>query len=366
MTTTTNERMPPAMLRKLGELEAQFVELDKAISDPDLFNSPDRGRTKLKEHGRLKPMVDEWRAFQRLRAQQEEARSLMAEGGDPDLKALAEEELPQVEKKLAEQVEKLRELFATSDAESESDVLVEITAGVGGDESALFAGDLLRMYTRYAELQGWKVELMDSGDGKAGGFKHVSFTIEGSGVYRRLRFESGGHRVQRVPETETAGRIHTSMATVVVLPQVEEVDVTIKESDVRIDKYSAGGPGGQHVNKTQSAVRLSHIPSGLVVQCQDEKSQIKNMAKAWKALRARYADFLKEQADKERGQQRQSLRGRGNRNERIRTYNFPQDRCTDHRIGLTVHNLPKLFAGELNPLLDALVAHDKEEALKNL
>lgn len=367
MTTTENEDlMPAAMLRKLGELDARFSELDVAIADPDLFNDPDAARGKLKEHGRLKPMVEGWREYRKLEAQASEARALLADGGDPELKELAEAELPELAQRITAQAERLRELFVTQDAESESDVIVEVNAGVGGDESCLFAGDLLRMYTRFAERQGWKVELIEVSDGKAGGFKKVSFTVEGSGVYRRLRFESGGHRVQRVPETETQGRIHTSMATVVVLPQVEDVDVTINESDVRIDKYSAGGPGGQHVNKTQSAVRLTHVPTGMVVQCQDEKSQIKNLARAWKVLRARYADFLKEQQEKERGQQRQSLRGRGNRNERIRTYNFPQDRCTDHRIGITVHNLPRLMDGELDELITALIEHDKAEALRSL
>lgn len=366
MTIESTSLMPDAMIRRLGELEARFGELDQAIASPELFNDPDAARVKLKEHGRLKPMVEGWREYRKLSGQAAEARALMGDGADPELKELAEAELPDLERRITAQAERLRELFVTQDEESESDVIVEINAGVGGDESALFAGDLFRMYTRFAERQHWKVDLIESSDGKAGGFKKISFSIEGNGVFRRLRFESGGHRVQRVPETETQGRIHTSMATVVVLPQVEEVDVSIKDSDVRIDKYSAGGPGGQHVNKTQSAVRLTHEPTGIVVQCQDEKSQIKNLAKAWKVLRARYADFLKEQADKERGAQRQSLRGRGNRNERIRTYNVPQDRCTDHRIGITVHNLPKLMDGELDELVDALIAHDKEEALKAL
>jgi peptide chain release factor 1 len=362
----TTDLMPEPMVRKLGEIDARYRELDALIADPGLFNDPDAARGKLKEHTRLKPMVEGWREFQKLTGQVAEAQGLLGDGADPELKELAQAELPDLQARVAKQVEHLRELFVTSDAESESDCIVEVNAGVGGDEGALFAGDLARMYMRYAELKGWRAELIDQAEGKAGGFKKISFTIEGTGVYRRLRFESGGHRVQRVPETETQGRIHTSMATVVVLPQVEEVDVTIKESDVRKDKFSAGGPGGQHVNKTESAVRLTHIPTGLVVQCQDEKSQIKNFAKAWKVLRARYADFLKEQVEKERGATRQSLRGRGNRNERIRTYNFPQDRCTDHRIGVTVHNLPKLLAGELDPLIDALVAHDKEESLKAL
>lgn len=356
---------PEAMIRKLGELESQFLELDRAIADPDLFQNPDAARAKLKEHARLKPLVEGYRSWQKLSTDLTETKGLVA-GGDAEMAALAEEELPRLESAADQAVEQLKELFATQDPDSESDVIVEITAGVGGDESALFAGDMFRMYGRYAERMGWKTEILEGLDGNAGGYKRISFTIEGQGVYKRLRFESGGHRVQRVPKTETQGRIHTSMATVVVLPQVEEVEVEINKSDVRIDKFSAGGPGGQHVNKTQSAVRLTHEPTGIVVQCQDEKSQIKNLDRAWKSLRARVADHIRSEQEAERGAARRSLRGRGNRNERIRTYNVPQDRCTDHRIGLTVHNLTAIMDGELTELVDALILHDKEEGLKAL
>lgn len=357
--------LPEGLKKRLDEDEARFEALDRAVADPELFQDPDAARGKLKEHARLKPGVDAWRRHRTALARHAEAKALL-EGGDDEMRELAQGELAEAEAVLEATAHELRELAATQDEDSESDVVVEINAGVGGDESALFAGDLFRMYSRYAERRGWKVDVVDQADGKAGGFKKVAFTIEGDGVFRRLRYESGGHRVQRVPETETQGRIHTSMATVVVLPQVEEVDVEIAKGDVRIDKYSAGGPGGQHVNKTQSAVRLTHEPTGIVVQCQDEKSQIKNLARAWKVLRARYADFLREQADKERGSQRQALRGRGMRNERVRTYNFPQDRCTDHRVGVSVHGLPSLLDGDLDRLLDQLVAIDKEEALKAL
>ena len=356
---------PEAMVKKLAEIESQYQDLDAAISDPALFNDPSAARAKLKEHARLKPLVETFRGYKRLATDLSETRA-MAGDGDPEVRAMAEEEIPRLESAADQAIEQLKELFATQDPDSESDVLVEITAGVGGDESALFAGDLFRMYSRYAERKGWKVDILEGLDGNAGGYKRINFSIEGNGVYKRLRFESGGHRVQRVPKTETQGRIHTSMATVVVLPQVEEVAVEIAKSDVRIDKFSAGGPGGQHVNKTQSAVRLTHEPTGIVVQCQDEKSQIKNLDRAWKALRARVADHYREQQEKERGAARQSLRGRGNRNERIRTYNFPQDRCTDHRIGVTVHNLPKILDGELDELIESLMLHDKEEGLKNL
>ncbi|HBP18618.1 MAG TPA: peptide chain release factor 1 [Planctomycetes bacterium] len=359
--------VPEALLRKLGELAEQFEQLNTAIQDPELFNNPDAARVKLKEHGRLKPMVEGYQAWLELQSRLEEARALL-EDEDEELRQLAEMELPELEEQREKSAQELRELFVSQDEESECDVIVEITAGVGGDESALFAGDLFRMYTRYAEQRRWKCELIDSNPGKVGGFKSVQFTVEGDGVYRRLRFESGGHRVQRVPETETQGRIHTSMVTVVVLPQAEEVDVEIDPGDVRVDTYRASGAGGQHVNKTESAIRLTHEPSGIVVQCQDEKSQTKNKVSAWKVLRARYADFLREQAEAERGAQRRSLRGRGNRNERIRTYNFPQDRCTDHRIGVSIHGLPQILdgAGQLDDLLDQLIQHDKEEALRSL
>jgi len=356
---------PEAMIRKLGELQERYAQLDQEIADPNLFDDPERARVKLKEHGRLKPMVDGFRRFREVEERLTEARELVG-GDDPELKEIAEEELPELEEERAAAVEQLMDLFVTQDAEAQSDVIVEVNAGVGGDEAALFAADLFRMYSRFAERKGWKVDVLDSGEGKSGGLKRVAFAVEGDGVYRYLRFESGGHRVQRVPETESQGRIHTSMCTVVVLPQVDEVDVEIDKNDVRIDKFSASGPGGQHVNKTESAIRLTHEPTGTVVQCQDEKSQKKNLDKAWKALRARVADQVREQLERERGQQRRSLRGRGNRNERIRTYNFPQDRCTDHRIGESIHGLDQVMDGDVEALLDKLIAHDKEEALKSL
>jgi peptide chain release factor 1 len=363
MSTTTE--LPPELIAKLGELRDRFGELDQQIQDPNLFNNPAAARTKLKEHARLKPMVEAFAAYERSLVELADAKALLEED-DPELKELAEAELPDREAAVTESAEQLRELFVTQDEESACDVIVELNAGVGGDESALFAGDLFRMYSRYAEKQKWKLEVLDSGEGKVGGFKRVTFSIEGNDVYKHLRFESGGHRVQRVPSTETQGRIHTSMVTVVVLPQVEEVDVEISKNDVREDRFSASGPGGQHVNKTESAIRLTHEPTGIVVSCQDEKSQHKNRDRAWKVLRARVADHIKAKVEAERGAQRQSLRGHGNRNEKIRTYNFPQDRCTDHRIGFTTHGIPQILDGGMDAIVAALIEHDKEEALKSL
>jgi peptide chain release factor 1 len=360
-----SETTPDPLLRKLVELEERYAQLDTEIQDPTLFERPELARSKLKEHGRLKPMIEGYRAYRKALEQLEEAQELL-DGDDEELRELATDELPELEKSTETTYQQIRELFVTQEEDSDSDVIVDINAGVGGDEAALFAADLFRMYTRYAERSKWKVDVVDQGEGRLGGLKRVTFTIEGDGVYRRLRFESGGHRVQRVPETETQGRIHTSMATVVVLPQVEEVDVEINKTDVRVDRYSASGPGGQHVNKTQSAVRLTHEPTGIVVQCQDEKSQIKNLSRAWKVLRARVADHHRAIAGQERDDVRRSLRGRGMRNERIRTYNFPQDRCTDHRIGFTIHDLPSIMDGAIDSLLEKLIEHDKEEALKSL
>ena len=357
--------VPEALLRKLSELEARYLELDLAIQDPELFSNPGAAKSKLKEHGRLRPMIEGYQAYRKAEKDLSDQKELLKDD-DEELRELASAELPELEDALGVQAQKLRELFVTQDEEASSDVVIEINAGVGGDEAALFAGDLYRMYTRFAERNKWKHEVLDSGAGKAGGLKRVTFTIDGNDVYRHLRFESGGHRVQRVPETETQGRIHTSMVTVVVLPQVEDVDIEIAKADVREDRFSASGPGGQHVNKTQSAIRLTHLETGITVSCQDEKSQHKNRDRAWKVMRARVADHFKAIKDAEANAQRQSLRGHGNRNERIRTYNFPQDRCTDHRIGASVHGLPQILDGDISNLLQKLIEHDKEEALRNL
>jgi peptide chain release factor 1 len=356
-------------LEKLDEMEKRFEEIDRLAQQPDFFTNPEAARAKMKERAGLLRTVERYRDYKKALVARDEAKSLIA-SDDAELRELAKAELPDLEKKALETHDSLREALVSEDEDSHKNALIEIQAGTGGDEAALFAEDLFKMYSRYAQAKGWKIELYDTSMGNAGGYKAVSFGVEGDGVYVRLRFESGVHRVQRVPETESQGRIHTSAAAVVVLPEVEDlaqVDMKKLETETRVDKFSAGGPGGQHVNKTQSACRLTHIPTNIVVQCQDERSLIKNLAKAWKNLAARINDHLKAEREAKEGATRRGLRGRGNRNERIRTYNFPQSRVTDHRVeGLTVHELDKVLAGDLDILVEKLIVHDREEGLKAL
>ncbi|MEZ0227048.1 MAG: peptide chain release factor 1 [Planctomycetota bacterium] len=356
-------------LDKLAEMERRFEEIDRLSQEPAFFANPETARAKMKERAGLLKTVERYRDYKKAIAARDEAKSLV-ESADAEMRELAKGELPDLEKRAQETLEQLREQLVSEDEDSHKSALVEIQAGTGGDEAALFAEDLFRMYSRYAQTKGWKIELYDTSIGNAGGYKAVSFGVEGDGVYGRLRFESGVHRVQRVPETESQGRIHTSAAAVVVLPEVEDlaaIDMKKLENETRVDKFSAGGPGGQHVNKTQSACRPTHEPTNIVVQCQDERSLIKNLAKAWKSLASRVHDAMKAEREAKEGATRRSLRGRGNRNERIRTYNFPQSRVTDHRVeGLTIHDLDKVLSGELDILVEKLIAHDKEEGLKAL
>ncbi|HEU4754943.1 MAG TPA: peptide chain release factor 1, partial [Armatimonadota bacterium] len=323
-------------------------------ADPAVLADAERLRAVARERAELEPAAEAARRLERVRKQLAEARELAASGGDPELTALAEAEVEELGGEAERLEAELRSHLAPEDPLADRAAVVEIRAGTGGDEAGLFAGDLFRMYTRYAESRGWTLELVNLSEGERGGYKEVIFVVRGRDAYGSLRYESGVHRVQRVPETESQGRIHTSAATVAVLPEAEEVDVEIREEDLRIDRFRAGGPGGQSVNTTDSAIRVTHIPSGLVVQCQDEKSQHKNKAKAIKVLRARLLDLEQSRLDSERAAARKGQIGTGDRSAKIRTYNFPQGRVTDHRIGLTLYRLQEVLDGDLEELIRAL------------
>ena len=355
------------MKEKLDKLLQRHEELAARMSGQDFGDTQAFVRAS-KEYADLTPVVD---AIQALRTAERETAGLQEllddEDGDAEMRALAQEELPAAQEAVAEYEHRLKVLLLPKDAADEKNAILEIRAGTGGDEAALFAADLFRMYQRYSELHGWRLALMQTTETGIGGFKEAIAEISGTGVFARLKFESGVHRVQRVPETESSGRIHTSAATVAVLPEAEEVDVTIDERDLRIDVFRASGPGGQSVNTTDSAVRITHLPTGIVVSQQDEKSQHKNRAKAMKVLRARLYQAERAARDAERAADRRSQVGSGDRSERIRTYNFPQGRVTDHRINLTLHKLDRILAGEaLDEVIDALTTHDQAERLAEI
>jgi peptide chain release factor 1 len=342
------------MQAKLEELEAQFAELEEQLSKPEIYQDQKRYSEVAKAHAGLAEVVHTYQEYKEILAEQREHQELMRDP-DPEIRDLAKAELDTVNNRQQEVQTRLEKLLVPKDPMDDKPVILEIRAGTGGEEAALFAGDLLRMYTRYAEHMGWVVELLNSNQTGGGGFKEVIASIKGDQVYRRLKFESGVHRVQRVPSTESQGRIHTSAVTVAILPEAEEVDVHIDPQDLRVDVFRASGPGGQSVNTTDSAVRITHIPTGLVVSCQDEKSQHKNRAKAMTVLRSRLLKIKQEQAKEEQDQARKSQVGSGDRSERIRTYNFPQSRITEHRINLTTHNLESILAGGLDEIIDALI-----------
>lgn len=352
------------MFDRLEAIEERYEELNRLLADPAVANDHDKLRQYAKEQADLEERVQCYRRYKEVVRQLEEARSMLTEKLDDELKEMVKEEIAQLSAQKEELERQLKVLLIPKDPNDEKNVIVEIRGAAGGDEAALFAGDLYKMYTRYAESQGWKTEVIEAHPNDVGGFKEIIFTIIGKGAYSRLKYESGAHRVQRVPITESGGRIHTSTATVAVLPEAEEVDVQIDEKDIRVDVFCSSGPGGQSVNTTQSAVRITHIPTGIVVSCQDEKSQHKNKEKAMKILRARVYDKYRQEAEAEYASIRKSAVGTGDRSERIRTYNFPQSRVTDHRIGLTLHKLDLVLDGELDEIIDALTMNEQAELLK--
>jgi peptide chain release factor 1 len=352
------------MLEKLAEVEARFDEITRQLAEPGIAQNLKAMRDLGKERRELEQVVEAFRELKRVQANVSGNREIIAQSKDAELVELAKSELGELETSAATLQEKIKVLLLPKDPSDEKNVILEIRSGTGGDEAALFAGELFRMYLRFVEARGWKVEVMSTSMGGKGGYKEVIALIQGNGAYSELKYESGVHRVQRVPETEAQGRIHTSAVTVAVLAEAEEVDIDIQEKDLRIDVYRSGGPGGQSVNTTDSAVRITHIPTGMVVTCQDEKSQIKNKSKAMKILRSRLLDKMHAEQDAKMAAERRSMVKSGDRSEKIRTYNFPQDRLTDHRIGLTVHNLPRILQGELADVIVAVRTHFQAEALK--
>ncbi len=351
------------MFDKLESVAARFQEIEARLSDPDLAGRPAEFRRLSQEHAQLQEIVAEYRRNKALRAELGSNRELLQESDD-DIAGMAKEELKRLEPELEANEQRLRILLLPKDPNDEKNVVLEVRAGAGGEEAALFAGELFRMYQRFAEKQGWRVELLSMNPTGLGGYKEIIAMVEGERVYSRLKYEAGVHRVQRVPATEAQGRIHTSTVTVAVLPEAEEVELQINPAELRIDVFRSGGAGGQGVNTTDSAVRITHLPTGVVVVCQDERSQLKNKDKAMKILRSRLLDAEQERAAKEHADARRSMVGTGDRSERIRTYNFPQGRLTDHRIGLTVYQLPELMEGRIDEVLGALLAHDQMEKLK--
>lgn len=353
------------MFDKLEYTERRFEEISNRLSDPTVVSDQEQFRRLMKEHKALTEIVEKYREYKKAQQTVEEMREMIdAAGGDRDLKQMAQEEFETARADIERLSEELKILLLPKDPNDDKNVIVEIRGGAGGEEAALFASDLYRMYSMYAVTQGWKSEILNLNETELGGIKEISFMIEGEGAYSRLKFESGVHRVQRVPETEASGRIHTSTVTVAVLPEVEEVEVQINPDDLQIDTYRSSGAGGQHINKTESAIRITHLPTGMVVECQDERSQFKNKDKAMKVLRSRlYEKMQSEQTEKIASERRLQV-GTGDRSERIRTYNFPQGRVTDHRIGLTLYRIEEIMNGGMGELLDSLITADQADKLK--
>ncbi|HKT50896.1 MAG TPA: peptide chain release factor 1 [Candidatus Angelobacter sp.] len=353
------------MFERLNQIESKYDELTKALASPEIINDSSKYQKTAKAHSELSEIVEKYREYKDLQKGIEESKAMVVDEADADLRAYAQEELTRLQERLATTENELKLLLVPKDPNDEKNVVLEIRAGTGGDEATLFAAEMFRMYTRYAETQRWKVEVLSTSESGVGGLKEVIAIIEGRGVYSRLKYESGVHRVQRVPETEQQGRVHTSAVTVAVLPEAEDVDIKIEAKDIRIDTFCSSGPGGQSVNTTYSAVRITHLPTNTVVSCQDEKSQIKNREKGMRVLRARLYEMELEKQQQALAKERKAQVGSGDRSEKIRTYNFPQNRVTDHRIGLTLHQLGDVMDGKLRGIIDGLVTHYQAEKLKS-
>ena len=352
------------MFDRLDQIEARYAELNAQLSSPEIVNDSANYQKTAKAQGELTPIVEKYREYKKLKKGITDSKAMMAAESDPEMVAMAAEELHELEAQIVIVEEEIKVLLLPKDPNDEKNVILEIRAGTGGDEATLFAAEIFRMYTRFAETHRWKVEVLSSSDSSVGGLKEVIAIIEGKGVYSQMKYESGVHRVQRVPDTETQGRVHTSAVTVAVLPEAEDVDVKIEAKDLRIDTFCSSGPGGQSVNTTYSAVRITHLPTMTVVSCQDEKSQIKNREKGMRVLRSRLYELEQAKQQEALAKERRSQVGTGDRSEKIRTYNFPQNRVTDHRIGLTVHQLDQVMEGKLQPFVDGLVTHFQAEKLK--
>ncbi|ANU12177.1 peptide chain release factor 1 [Planococcus antarcticus DSM 14505] len=354
------------MFDRLQSVEDRYDRLNELLSDPDIISDTNKLREYSKEQSDLQETVESYREYKDLTTQLAEAKAMFDDKMDGDMREMVKEEVNELEQQITVVEERLHKLLIPKDPNDDKNVIMEIRGAAGGDEAALFAGDLYRMYTRFAEANGWRVQVMDSNPTGLGGFKEIVFMITGKGAYSKMKYENGAHRVQRVPETESGGRIHTSTATVACLPEVEEVEVDIHDNDIRTDTYASSGAGGQSVNTTMSAVRLTHLPTNTVVTCQDEKSQIKNKASAMKVLRARVYEKFQQEAQAEYDAVRKSAVGTGDRSERIRTYNFPQNRVTDHRIGLTIQKLDQILQGKMDEIIDALIVEEQSARMESL